>query len=241
MRFFAHLAWFHMKALTLRWFLLEYLILLISVIAISSGSNETGVGVSLNWTNDDYSFAAGASPWAVAAATVGVFLFVVLYRCEIPTPSAPMPNLFRRFVAGLIDWALALLILACFIGLINAFIEYLQTGTFEWMIERQEARHWDVLRAFGGVLIIFALMPLYIAIPMSKGRPTPGACILGYCIKPDSESQLTFSSAMLRALLGSIALLGWPCWIMAYLYKRDKEHGKFWLDAPFGTHAEFLR
>jgi len=43
-----------MKALTLRWFLIEYLILLISVIAISSGSNETGIGVSLNWTKDDY-------------------------------------------------------------------------------------------------------------------------------------------------------------------------------------------
>ena len=38
----------------------------------------------------------------------------------------------------------------------------------------------------------------------------------------------------------SMALLAWPCWILAYWLKRDKNAGKFWLDVVFRTHAEFL-
>ena len=230
-----------MKAQTLRWFLLGYAILLIAAIAINSSSDEIGVGVSVSWRNDDYSFSAGAPPWVIAFAFVGFCLCLVLYRCEIPYSSAPMPHLFRRFVAGLVDWILALLIVASVVGLFNALIEYRQTGTFEWVIDRQQARPWDVLRVVGGLLITFAVMPVYIAIPMSEGRPTPGACILGYCVKSDAGSRLTFWSAFLRALLGAVALLGWPCWILAYLVKRDKKRGKFWLDAIFQTHAESLQ
>jgi hypothetical protein len=88
---------------------------------------------------------------------------------------------------------------------------------------------------------MFAVTPFFVAIPTSKGRPTPGACILGYCDKPDTGSRLTFWSAMLRAALGAVALFGWPCWIMAYFFKREKKLGKFWLDAVFQTHAEFLQ
>jgi len=204
-----------MKAQSLRWFLLSYLILLLAVIATNSTSDEIGVGVSMNLTSDDYSFSVGAPPWAIAFALAGVCLCMALYRCEIPSQSEPMPHLFRRFVAGLADWVLAFLIAAAFVGLLNTLIEYRQTGTWEWVIGRQEYRPWDALRAFGGVLAMFAVTPFFVAIPTSKGRPTPGACILGYCVKPDTGSRLTFWSAMLRAALGAVALLAgragsWP-------------------------------
>ncbi|WP_162601448.1 RDD family protein [Occallatibacter savannae] len=230
-----------MKVQSLRWPLLSYLILLLSVIAINSTSDELGVGVSMNWTSDDYSFSAGAPPWVVAFAFVGICLCVLLYRCQIPVPTEPMPHLIRRYLAGLADWAIALMLAASVVGLLNVLVEYAQTGNLEWVIDRQEHRPWDALRAFGGVLSMFAVMPLFVAVPMATGRPTPGACIFGYCVRPDTGSRLTLWSAFLRALLGAFALFAWPCWIMAYFFKREKNLGKFWLDAVFETHAEFLK
>jgi uncharacterized RDD family membrane protein YckC len=126
------------------------------------------------------------------------------------------------------------------LGLISILIEYRQTGAFDWVIERQEPHPLDALQAFGGVIIVFVAMTVYMAIPLSKGKPTLGACIAGYRVIADEGTQLTFRSACLRALLGSVALLGWPCWILAYALKRDKEHGTFWLDLIFRTHAEYL-
>ena len=187
-----------MKVQTVRWFLLGYLILFLAAIVVTSASGSVGIGASLNAANEGYSFAGGAPPWTIVFALVGVCLFLILYRCETPTSSAPMPHLFRRFVAGLVDWAFALVILATAVGLFNVLVEYTQTGIFHWVIDRHQPNSWDALRAVGGLLIVFALMPVYIAIPMSTGRPTPGACIFGYCVKSDAESPMKFLHAIMR-------------------------------------------
>jgi uncharacterized RDD family membrane protein YckC len=100
--------------------------------------------------------------------------------------------------------------------------------------------HYDTLQGVIYFFIGFVWMVLYAAVPFSMGKPTPGACILGYRVTADEGTRLGFWFATLRALLGSIALLAWPCWILAYALKRDKENGKFWLDLIFRTHAEFL-
>lgn len=82
-------------------------------------------------------------------------------------------------------------------------------------------------------------MVLYFAIPWWLGKSTPGALILGYRVSPDEGSHLTFGGAILRVLLGSIALLAWPSWILSFFLKWDRNAGKFWLDKVFNTHAEY--
>jgi len=229
-----------MKAASVRWFLIAYVILLVSVIAIDSASDETGIGVSLNWVNGNYSFSGGAPPWVLAFAAVGIVLYATLFFSRVETTSTPMPHLFRRFVAGMTDWFLSILIGASFFGLVSILIEYSQTGVFQWVIGREEPHPLDLLQSVIGVFGTFAGMAAYAALPLSRGKPTPGACMAGYRISADEGSQMTFWFAVLRALLGSVALLAWPCWILAYALMRDKRRGKFWLDNIFRTHAEFL-
>jgi hypothetical protein len=227
-----------MKAKGFRWFLLGYFALLI--VAMNIHSDET-VGISANWSNGDYSYQAGAPPWSIAFSAVGAGLYVALASSSVPVSSRPMPHLLRRWAAGMIDIVMALVIPAAFLGLIAVFVEYRQTGVFDWVVERQQSRPEDwPLSIVSVLLIMFVLMPVFFAVSWSLGKPTPGSCIFNFRIVADGGSRLSLWRAGLRALLGSMALLAWPCWILAYWLKRDKNAGKFWLDVVFRTHAEFL-
>jgi len=222
----------------LRWFVLGYFALLITTMAIHSG--ET-VGISANWSNGDHSFRGGAPPWSLAFAVVGITLYALLALSAVSSNSQPMPFLFRRWVAGLIDWFMALILPASILGLVAVLVEYRRTGVFDLIIDRQESQPGDWTLAMAGVLLLmFVIMPAYFVVCWRSGKPTPGACVLGYRIVADEGSRLTIWFAYLRALLGSMALLAWPCWILAFAIKRDRIAGKFWLDAIFCTHAEFM-
>lgn len=140
----------------------------------------------------------------------------------------------------MLDFICALLIPAAFIGFAAALREYWRTGAFDWLIERQGKQAGDWLFAFASVLVLFVLMPLCCALPWCLGKPTPGSCIFGFRIVADDGTRLRLWKAGLRAMLGSLALLGWPLWILALWVKRDARAGKFWLDAVFRTHAEFF-
>jgi len=229
-----------MKATFVRWFLIGYVVLLIGLVVVYLGSEETELGVGLSWANSDYSFSAGSAPWALLVVAVNIVLYGLLYGSEVNVTSTPMPHLFRRFLAGLVDWALAMLTVAPLIGLIALLIEYRSTGVFQWAIDRHEPHPLDTLETVAEMPLLFGAMVFYMVIPLIKGKPTPGACVFGYRVTADEGSRLTIWFAALRALLGSVALLGWPCWILAYAVKRDKAKGKFWLDNIFRTHAEYL-
>jgi hypothetical protein len=232
-----------MRAASLRWAFLAlfimFFIMTIVAIAMHSGK-EGGIGVGMSWSGEDYLFSASAPPWALAFTLVSAVLCVALLLARVEDSSRPMPHLFRRFVAGLVDWAIALVMFASVQGLVSVLIEYHRAGVFNWVIDRHERQPWDIPEVIIGTLVVFAAMTVYFAAFFSKGKPTPGACIAGYRVRADENFRLTFRRAALRALLGSMALLGWPCWILAYVLKREKAKGKFWLDVIFRTHAEFL-
>lgn len=70
-----------------------------------------------------------------------------------------------------------------------------------------------------------------------RRRPSPGTCIVGYQIVAEDGVELTLPKALLRTLLGFIALCA------AYLapfVQRDRKNGKFWLDKVFRTQAVTL-
>ena len=95
-----------MKATFVRWFLIGMLLLL-AVIAIDSNSEEARLGIRFNWVNGDYSFSGGSPPWILAFAAVNIALYGLLFASEGNASSRPMPHLFRRFLAGLVDWMLS--------------------------------------------------------------------------------------------------------------------------------------
>lgn len=227
-----------MKAKDFRWFLIGFSVLLF--VAMYIRSDDT-VGVNANWSNGQYTYRAGSTPWAAGFAVVGAALYFLLLGSRVVEGLKPMPYLFRRWVAGFVDFIWAILVPAAFIGLAAVIFEFGRTGVFEWLVERQEQRSGDFFFAVASVLLLmFVFAPAYFALSWWRGKPTPGACIFGFRILADEGTHLPLWKAGLRALLGSMALLAWPCWILAYWVKRDSTTGKFWLDAIFRTHAEFF-
>lgn len=227
-----------MKAKDFRWFLIAYCVLLI--IAMMIRSDET-IGISANWANGEYSYQAGSAPWALGFAIVGAIVYFLLFRSKFVASSHRMPYLFRRWVAGMLDFVWALTVPAALTGFAAILIEYRRTGAFEWLVERQQQQPRDGPFALASVfMIMFIFVPSYFAFAWRFGKPTPGSCIFGVRIVADDGTHLYVWKAGLRALLGSVALLGWPLWILAYCVRRDKFVGKFWLDAVFRTHAEFI-
>ena len=78
----------------------------------------------------------------------------------------------------------------------------------------------------------------YYALPLVRRKPSPGACIVGYQIIPDDGTTLNFRTAVLRTLVGFIAVAG--AWLAPFI-ARDRKEGKFWLDKIFGTRAVTLK
>lgn len=227
-----------MKSKDFRWFLVGYCALLMAALAVRS--DET-IGVSADWSNGQYSYRAGSAPWALAFAIIGAGLYFSLLLSKVVVSPSRMPHLFRRWAAGMVDFIWAFVTPAAFLGLAAILFEYRRTGAFDWLVERQEQQPGDWLFAFASVLLLmFVAVPCYFAFSWRFGKPTPGSCIFGFRIVADEGTCLHLWRAGLRALLGSLALLAWPCWILAYWVKRDKSAGKFWLDAVFRTHAEYF-
>ena len=149
-----------------------------------------------------------------------------------------MPGVFRRFVAFFLDFILAMVLITTIVGILPALTEWKRTGTFQWHFERSLYAPGDGwLTAAEAILLIPGLV-FYFVFPLTRFRPSPGACITGYQIVPDSGITMSVRTAILRTLLGFIALCA------AYLapfVARDRKMGKFWLDAVFGTRALRLR
>ena len=227
-----------MKAKRFRWYLLGYSILLLTALNIRS---DEVLGITADSSDGESVYRVGCAPWALAFAAVGGCLYSLLLSSSVNISCQKMPQLFRRWIAGFIDFFWAMVLPSTFIGLVGIVIEYRHTGTFSWVVERRDPQAGEWLYAIiSALLVMFVIAPSYFAILWRRGKPTPGSCILGFRIVADQENGLQFWNAVLRALLGSIALLAWPSWILAYWLKRDKFAGKFWLDAIFRTHAEFL-
>jgi hypothetical protein len=227
-----------MKAPNFRWYVLGYSILLLIALNIRS---EEAIGISADSSDGLTVYRVGCAPWALAFAFVGGCLYFLLLSSTVTTGCRKMPHLFRRWVAGFVDFLWAIVLPSTLVGLAGVLFEYHRTGTFDWLIERQDPQTSEWLFAIVcALLVMFVIAPSYFALSWWRGKPTPGSCILGFRIVADEEPGLQFWKAGLRALLGSIALLACPSWILAYWLKRNKSAGKFWLDAIFRTHAQFL-
>jgi uncharacterized RDD family membrane protein YckC len=123
-------------------------------------------------------------------------------------------------------------------GILPTLTEWKRTGQFEWNFERTTHALSDGWLTLAGITIGLAALVFYYAFPLTRCRPSPGACIAGYQIVPDEGVAINARTALLRTLLGFLAACA------AYLapfIARDRKKGKFWLDAVFGTRALTLR
>ena len=192
------------------------------------------LGVSSVWSSRDGNrFAGGTQPWALVIAVAVIGLYVLLMCAEPAELGEPLPTVFRRFVAFCLDFVLATAAITPIIGIAPTIAEWRRTGIFQWSFERTTHAAGDGLLVTVGLLIGTSALILYYALPLVFRRPSPGTCILGYQVVSE-EVSMSLRSAVLRTLLGFIALAGA---YLAPLVGRDRKNGKFWLDKVFSTRA----
>jgi len=195
------------------------------------------MGASVGWTNGRYRFAGGTTPWALAYAPLVMGLYILLMYAPPSDQGPALPGVFRRFVAFWLDFMLAMFALTPILGIIPAITEWRRTGVFAWNFERTTAAPSDTLVAATILTFCSIALVLYYVLPLIRRKPSPGGCIVGYQIIPDEGTTLPFRTAVLRTLLGFIAV--WGAYVAPFV-ARDRKNGKFWLDKVFGTRAIML-
>jgi len=200
-------------------------------------AGPTRIGVWAQWSNDHYSFGGGTQPWALAFSALVIGLYLLLMYAVPSGVGKPLPGVVRRFVAFWLDFVLAMMAVAPIFGVMPTLTEWRRTGVFEWAFERPSAAPGDRLLIAAQLLLCSVALVFYYAFPLVRRRPSPGTCIVGYQVIAEDGITLTVRTALLRTLLGFLALC------VAYLapfIERDSKNGKFWLDKVFGTRAVML-
>ena len=193
------------------------------------------LGVSSEWSSrDGYRFAGGTQPWALAIGVAVIGLYFLLMYAEPAELGQPLPTVFRRFIAFWLDFVLAMAALTPILGIAPTVSEWRRTGVFQWSFERTTPASGDGFLVAVGLLLGTSALIIYYALPLVLRRPSPGTCILGYQVVPEDGVTLSLRSALLRTILGFIALAGA---YVAPFVARDRKNGKFWLDKVFHTRA----
>jgi len=215
----------------LRWI---FVAVMATFLALSFVYEIPTAGVSTEWTNGRYRYSGGTTPWAIASALLVIGLYLLLMYASPRPTGQPLPGVFRRFVAFWLDFMLGTVAIAPVLGIIPLIREWRRTGVFAWTFVRTTPAPGDTLQTTIGVLCGFVALVCYFALPLIRRKPSPGACILGYQVIPLEGTTVGLRAAVLRTLLGFIAVCA------AYLapfVARDRKKGQFWLDKVFGTQA----
>jgi hypothetical protein len=203
--------------------------------AVLSESQITGAAAV--WSNGRYRFSGGTQPWLLAFALLIVIAYCISMTTTVAEPGPPLPGLARRFLAFWLDFIFAMTAVAPVIGILPVVVEWRRTGVFAWAFQRDTPSAGDQRSLFGSVGLSLVILFVYYLVPLIRRRPSPGACIVGYQIVSDEGRSLTVEDAVMRTLLGIVALVGWV--VAPFLYREPKK-GKFWLDRVFNTRAVLL-
>jgi len=219
----------------LRWIFVG---VLAAFLIVANVTDSTTFGVSSEWSSSTgYHFSGGTSPWALAFSVAVIGLYLLLMNAMPTQPGQPLPGVVRRFVAFWLDFLLAIAAIAPIFGIVPMLAEWRRTRVFEWSFERTTAAPSDGPLIAAGMLLGSVALVFYYALPLVRHKPSPGACILGYQVIPENRETLPLRTALLRTLLGFIAVSG-AC--LAPFVARDRKNGKFWLDKVFATRAVTL-
>lgn len=169
------------------------------------------VGETLQWTNGKADISAGSHPaeliWTVAA--IALFAFLMVRRPSPTTKGIPSP--IRRILAFLIDFQFSLFAITSVEALIPLWLEAERTGHFAWHFQRNYSVNTDSLSSIS-FLLFAALMVLYFAFPLTRGRQTVGCFVVRIRVMPPSgsEGRFTLKAALVRtfsAFHGPLSLL----------------------------------
>ncbi len=158
-----------MKVRHVRWLLFTVLPILLVLDFVTS---PRVVGMSEQWSNDQYRFAGGTAPLGLAIGALVFGLYLLLMYADPAELGPPFSGVFRRFVAFWMDFIVAMTVMAPVLGVIVALIEWRRTGVFQWAFERETQAPDDRILAPAGTALVAVAVVFYYALPLLRRRPS---------------------------------------------------------------------
>jgi hypothetical protein len=184
------------------------------------------VGDLMEWKNGETSISAGSHPAMLLWSAIAIALFILLMVKEPNAVVEGVPTRKRRSFAFVIDFWFSLLTLSAVGALLPLSLEAVRTGHFAWHFQRNYSVNADGLSAVW-IPLFMALMVLYFAFPLTRGRQTVGCFVMRLRVTPPFGDQGCFT---LRAALGRTfyAFFG-LCSMLTRNWDRDGQ-GRTWYD-----------
>jgi hypothetical protein len=196
-----------MNAKHFRW---VFLPLLAGVMLVMSSLDApTTIGLSGESSGDRYRIAGGTAPWALFFAALAIALYLLLMYSSPAHHGRTILGWWQRLAAFWLDFFLAMMTVSPILGLLPVLAEWRRTGVFAWSFERTSPAPGDGLVFAVMFAIAIPALALYYTWPLVRGRPTPGACIMGYQIVGNNGPTLTLGAALRRTLWGFTFLRDW--------------------------------
>lgn len=188
--------------------------------------NVGQIGDSMRWKDGNSTVSAGSHPLMILWAAIAIALFVAVMLRDPSTAILGIPSRGRRILAFVIDFWFSLLTLSTLGALIPLWLEAIRTGYFVWHFQRNYAANTDGLAAASSLLFI-ALIILYFAFPLTRGRQTVGCFILRLRVTPPfgDEGRFTFRTAVKRTFYAFIGLAS----LLTRNWDQDGQ-GRTWYD-----------
>ena len=181
----------------------------------------TTFGYGGEWSARGVFVSVNSHPLLLGWDVLGVFAFYVLMRRKDSPQVVGFPGWIRRAVAIFVDLFFATTILQSISALILLELEALRTGRFVWSFERHYAVATDYSVGGSIELLNRALIFLYFAFPLMRGKQTVGSFVMRINIKPSSgTNHCTLWQAAKCIWHECRALASWP---FTLLPGHDKE------------------
>jgi len=186
------------------------------------------VGGSMTWKDGNTFISAGSDPTMLIWAVLSIALFVVLMVRKPSTVAEGIPSRKRRIMAVVIDLWFSALALVSIMSPVPLWIEAARTGHFSWYFQRNYSVNTDILSELL-VPLGWALVILYFAFPLMRGRQTLGCFIMRLRVAPPfgDEGSFTLKAALMRTYYAFIGL------VTLTLLTRNRERddqGRTWYD-----------
>jgi hypothetical protein len=150
------------------------------------------VGELMESKSGETSISAGSHPAMLLWSAIAIALFILLMVKEPNAVVEGIPTRKRRIFAFLIDFWFSLLTLSAFGALLPLLLEAVRTGHFAWHFQRNYSVNTDGLSAVSIPLFV-ALITLYFAFPLTRGRQTVGCFIMRLRVTPPFGDQGCFT------------------------------------------------
>jgi uncharacterized RDD family membrane protein YckC len=184
------------------------------------------IEASIVWKNGETTVTGSSSPAAVFWSGLGIIIFIALMLTAAPSGNVSVPRWWRRVLARVIDFCVAVMSMAGISALVPLGLEALRTGHFVWAFERYYSVRSD------GITLVLAFLDLgvlvlYFVFPLTRGKQTVGCFVMRIRVTPPSgtEGRLTWRAAFRRVWL---EVRAFGLWTSLFNPKRDADGNTSW-------------